>query len=272
MPAISIIMTTFNEKPELLRVSIESILNQTFDDYEFIVVVESGEKNRGLLEALSSSDRRLRIIESSENGFVACLNLGLRSATSELVARMDSDDISMPDRLMSQYRYLMENNGVDVLGGTIDIINPVGEKIGRRQYPIDHQSIVKKFAFSSAIAHPTVMFRRKILKGGEGYDLNFPKSEDLELWLRMIRKGCKFGNLADVLVAYRVPEGNCEKRPRLHWRCVVRARWMHGNIIWGLGTVGAGILVFSVLSVLPTFIYRIIVGTERSKRIKGYSS
>ena len=223
-PMVSCIVPCFNENIEILKTSLNSVRDQSFKNFECIVIDES--TNQEVAEACSKfceADPRFIYIHPEKRlGLAASLNMGIQKAKGALIARFDSDDICHLDRLSKQVNFLNMNPEVSVLGSAIEIIDEGGKLISFRAYPLSHANIEKKFVFSSALAHPAVMFRKKILGDGDRvYDPSFIFSEDLDLWLRLLNKGVKFANLSDALVQYRQHHTSRHKN---HWKFNIKAR------------------------------------------------
>ena len=135
---ISVILATFNEPPDMIKKSIKSILEQTFTDFELLIYDDS--TNAETISAIDSFkyDERVKIFRSTvKKGFVVSLNEGLSAAKGKYIARMDGDDISLPDRLEKEYVYLENNKKVFVVGGNMDIIDENDNVISSRKYPTD---------------------------------------------------------------------------------------------------------------------------------------
>ncbi|MFK7090824.1 Glycosyltransferase 2-like domain-containing protein [Chromobacterium violaceum] len=222
-PRVSIVIPTFNEESHIVRASLESIRRQTFTDFECIVIDESTEPE--LAEAcrfICAEDTRFIYIHPKERlGLAKSLNLGISQARGELIARFDSDDICVLDRLALQVAYLDAHPTVSVVGGALEIINSKGEVLAHRCYPESPYAIAKGMQLTNTMAHPTVMFRKDAIDQYGGYNPDFHFSEDLELWLRWLNAGLNFVNLPQVLVQYRQDSTH---RNKAHWRYNLRAR------------------------------------------------
>jgi glycosyltransferase EpsE len=224
---VSVITTAYQENPHYFRQCIDSILNQTFENFEFIIVLEPDDKE-AIVFVRSFCDRRLQLIVNEKKmGFVASLNQGIKRASGKYIARIDSDDYSAPDRLKKQVTFMEANLGCAVLGGNLQLIGEDGKFHLIRRYPPDFLKIRQRMALSNGLAHPSVMMRRSIIDEVGLYNETFPFCEDLELWLRMINVGHEFRNLETILTYYRVPEKFIRNRKKRHWHSNVRARWMH---------------------------------------------
>lgn len=211
-PAISVIMPVYNSSLHL-REAIDSILNQTFSDFEFIIFNDgSTDKSRDII--LSYNDKRIKFLDSKENlGYTKRLNKGLLLSEGKYIARMDSDDISSHDRFEKQFHYMETNNEVALCGGLFDFI---GEKNDIRNFNwvtnLTPDIIKINLLFDCAICHPTVMMRRHILKENNiFYNESLEPSEDYELWIRMSRI-FKLANLSDKILGYRISQNQISNR------------------------------------------------------------
>lgn len=212
-PFLSVIMATYNDNPSHLKQAINSIVNQTYTNFELLIIDDSTDNKVKAVIDSYGKDSRIKILRSdSRRGFVASLNYGLTQARGALIARMDGDDISMPDRFKKQVGYLTDNPHCDILGGQIDIINESGNLTGRRTYPLRGVRLWCFFLFRTPLAHPTVMFKRKIIDAGYRYDVNMKKAEDIDFWIRLYNDGYQIENLSDTLIRFRIDSNFMDKR------------------------------------------------------------
>jgi glycosyltransferase involved in cell wall biosynthesis len=209
-PAVSVLMPVWNPDPEFFRVAVQSVLSQTWDDFELIVIEDPSERSAGDL-LIPLNDRRIEhCIQSRRTSIVEQLNVGLARCRADLVARFDADDICRPERLERQRRFLETHHDVSVLGSQLIVINDRGEEIGHRRYPQGHDEILRHFQRSNPLAHPSVMFRRTVVAEAGGYrGVQLPTGavpwcQDYELWSRLAGQGVRFANHPDPLVAYRL--------------------------------------------------------------------
>ncbi len=204
--ALSVLMPVYNGE-RFLRAALESILSQTFGDFKLIVINDaSTDSTLSILESIQ--DPRLEVHTNSSNlGLIASLNLGLKLCTAPLIARMDHDDLAMPERLAKQVAFMNAHSEVGVLGTQYQIIDESGALGTQVKHPLSHDEIICDFFFRGCVlAHPTVVFRRLLLdtlpSGSEVFDPNFKNAEDFDLWLRFAKK-TRFQNLPEVLLHYR---------------------------------------------------------------------
>lgn len=199
-PKISVVMSVFNGE-KYLEEAVESVLNQTFNNFEFIIVNDNSNDNS--LELLNNyMDPRIEIINNRVNlGLTKSLNKALDRAKGEYVARMDADDICMLDRFQKQVDYLDRNKDISILGGCIQY---VGSKNEILKMPVTHSEIKCQQLFENVMAHPTIMMRQADMKKYSlKYDEHFLKTQDYDLWTRAI-KVLNFANLTDVILKYRI--------------------------------------------------------------------
>ncbi len=203
-PKVSVIMTVKNFKT-YLRESIDSILDQTFEDFEFVII--DYHSTDGTSELIDSyDDARIRHILLKDDRpftFSRSLNHALDHAAAPYIARHDADDISLPQRLERQYTFLTEHPDIDVVGTYLDMVDVDLNPMSTLIHPVAHDEIVKQLRFSPSIAHATIMAKRAVF---ERYRYNeiMKDSEDYELWLRIVRdKSFRFHNIPESLYKYR---------------------------------------------------------------------
>lgn len=204
MPLISVLMSVYKEPAPILIQAIDSILDQTLQDIEFIIVLDNpeGEQQKSVLENKQLEDGRIRLIINEENlGLAASLNKAANAAQGLYFCRMDADDISLPRRLSAQLEYLREQD-MDLVGGFMNVINDNGDFLYRvDSIPTTSAQITHALAFNNCIPHPTWFGKRDVLL--QKYR-NIPFSEDYDFLLRAQLAGKKLGNCPHVLVNYRM--------------------------------------------------------------------
>lgn len=203
-PRVSVLMTAYNAEKYITQ-AIESILNQTYTDYEFIIINDgSTDDTPNIIQQYADQDSRIIFVDNKQNqGLIAVLNQGLDMARGEFIARMDADDISLPERFDRQVAYLDANPDVGVLGTLI-------YGFGRYEAPGVQIPVVTVFDLlkQNYIAHPSVMMRKALLdKYSLRYNPDYKHCEDMELWSRMIFL-TKIHNLMQVLLRYRITGNN----------------------------------------------------------------
>ena len=210
---ISIIMSTYKEEETLLRESIESILNQTFKDFEFIIILDYPDNNlhKKIIEEYSKIDNRIRFFVNENNlGLTGSLNRGLSLAKGEYIARMDADDISLPYRLERQLEYIKKNQ-YDLIGGITQMIDEEGNSIfSIQKVPTDFNKIKKALRYGQCIAHPTWLGRKEVFDYLNGYR-NIPLCEDFDFTLRVVLNGFKISNLNETVLKYRMTKNSISR-------------------------------------------------------------
>ena len=199
-PFISVILPVYNAEKYIVE-AIKSILNQTYKNFELLVINDgSTDTTHQLISEIK--DKRISIIENEKNlGLIATLNKGISIAKGELIARMDADDISLPNRFESQVNFLIENKSVDILGCSYEMFGDINKTI---QVISNKKKLAIALLFKNAVMHPTVMFRKKsIIENELQYDPNYLHIEDWAFWLSAIKKGLIIANIDEVQLKYR---------------------------------------------------------------------
>lgn len=208
-PKISVIMPVYNTPEEELRESIESILKQTFSDFEFIIIDDCSKNNvKSVID--SYHDNRIRYIRNQKNlGVTGALNVGINNSRANFIARMDSDDISLPQRLEKQLEFLEKNPDIGLISANF-LKFPKNEEI---KLPTTDEEIKHTLIFShNCICHPAVMINRSQIPQEElKYNEKEKVCEDYGLWLKLI-KYTSFSNIDDVLLKYRWHKNSISKR------------------------------------------------------------
>lgn len=199
-PKVSVLMPVYNCRP-FIEESVNSILNQTFTDFEFIIIDDCSVD--GTFEYLQTlTDPRIKLVRNEKNsGIAISLNLGIEMVKGIYIARMDGDDISFPDRFAKQVMFMDEHPEIILCGGGY-------QSIGSSNFIFipksSHEDIILYLMNYSPIAHPTVFFRTKILKNNNiRYQPEYVPAEDYKMWTVLSEYG-KFANLTDILLYYRV--------------------------------------------------------------------
>lgn len=214
-PVISVIMSVFSEPISWLRESINSILLQTFSDFEFIIVNDNPARieNDLLLEEYKQKDKRILVIRNEKNiGLTRSLNVGLKIAKGIYIARMDADDVALPERFEKQVYYMDTHLDVIVLGTNIKYIGDVPFMTLSDWIKQEDRAIKAQMLFNSGFAHSTVMIRKSVLSEKNiYYDVEYKQSQDYRLWEVLYDLG-KFANLPDKLLLYRLSNLQISKK------------------------------------------------------------
>ena len=202
-PAITVLMSVYNAE-KYIQESIDSILQQTFTDFEFIIYNDNSNDNTGKILS-TYTDPRIKVLINSENkGLTYNLNHGVEHARGKYVARMDADDIAVSNRLEIQYQYLEKHPEISILGGQVHFfINSIDDEGPTTHEPLDNDSIRVQLLLGFSLYHPTVMFRVDDLKlYNLNYDISFRYSQDLALWSQAMHY-VKLANLPKIVTYMR---------------------------------------------------------------------
>lgn len=208
-PYVSVIMSVYNTDPDWLGMAIESILQQTLTNFEFIIIDDKSTDESGqIIQSYALTDPRIIFLKNESNlGLTKSLNRGLKIAKGKYIARMDADDISVNDRLEYQFRYMELNKNVAVTGGNIYVHGHNGDFITAYNDDPDILNIQMMF-HNAGVPHPTAMIRKSFLDSNHiAYDETILKSQDYALWSEILTAGGKIKLLPKVLLEYRIHAG-----------------------------------------------------------------
>lgn len=210
MPKVSVILPAYNAE-KYIKEAVDSILGQTFMNFELIVINDCSKDSTEQI-LLSYTDPRLVYVKNEQNlGVAGTLNKGLSLAKGTYIARMDADDISLPERFRKQVSYLDAHPDVAVLGTAVEIFGE-GMSSQIRQFSQMPEQMKVDLFFSCGLAHPSVMMRADVIRTLGGYDKAFEGLEDYELWCRVAQEH-QVTTLPEVLFRYRVHPGQVTKNP-----------------------------------------------------------
>lgn len=200
-PKVSIIMSVYNGSYHLQK-SVESIINQTFTDWEFIIIDDKSQDNTWeILAKYAKEDRRIKVFQNQKNiGLTKSLNKGLNLAIGEYVARLDADDTSFRDRLEKQVDYLQSHPSVALVSTGVRYVDERGRELRIDIPPTDPIVLRWEFLFRNPLRHPTVMWRRELVDSKVGnYDPSFVCTQDYDFWVR-ISENSNIETIPSVLV------------------------------------------------------------------------
>jgi len=209
VPAVSVVMTVYNGEPWVGE-AVDSILAQTFEDFE-LVVVDDGSTDGTPDTLRRRAGPRLHVIRQRQTGQTPALNVALRQARGPLIARMDADDVALPERLARQVAFFATNPSVGLLGTGSHEISPEGKILSTDVPPVDDRAIRRELIRRNPFVHSAVMFRRAALDAAGPYDEGFVVAQDYDLWLRMSRV-TTLANLPEPLVLRRRAPGQLSSR------------------------------------------------------------
>lgn len=202
---VSVLMSIYKEPIDWIRQSIESIINQTYTDYEFIIVNDNPDyfEAKNLLNKFKTIDDRIIVIENKINiGLTKSLNIALNCANGKYIARMDADDIAIPTRFLKQINVLENNSSIGVCATNTNIINENGDIILKNNY--DGMLDISWLFIDNPIAHSSVMFRKELMSLRIPlYNESFRSAQDFELWSYLLLHRVKFYFISEPLLLYR---------------------------------------------------------------------
>lgn len=202
-PHVTVLMSVYNGLPYLSE-AIESILAQTYRNFEFLIVDDaSTDGSSDVLARYAEQDSRIRILTNESNGGLGfSLARGLKAASTPWIARMDADDIALPERLEWQMAYLSEQPDTDIVGSWANDVDAEGKILQQRRVPTKHVDIYR-YIWTNPFIHSTVVFRREAILRVGSYPPIRSAPEDYDLWFRCAAEGLCFANLPVVLLNYR---------------------------------------------------------------------
>lgn len=230
-PAISVVMSVYKEPIEWLECSINSILNQTFFDYEFIIVVDDPDNQEAInyIRKKAEEDKRILLLVNEKNvGLTKSLNKGLKIAKGKYIARMDADDISHLDRFEKQFTFMESHPQVIICGASIHYFGGIDkEKI--IIYPSTNDEIKAEMLFNSGLAHPTLFIRHQILQDNKiCYDEAYRQTQDYRLYETLYDYG-EYATVPEILLEYRVSKEQISNR--LHGRQIGNTQQIRRRMI-----------------------------------------
>jgi hypothetical protein len=223
-PTVSVVMSVYNGQAFLAE-AIESILSQTYRDYEFVIIDDGSTDNTpDILAEYASRDARIRIHRHANKGRAESLNIGVSVAKGEYIARMDADDIALPDRLQEQMRFMEGHPEVGLIGGALELMTADGRAFKTIRYPLEDSVIRSVMLEYSPFAHPTVIVRKEVVLASGGYRKALLDADDYDLWLRMSER-TQLANLERCVLRYRIHRDQVSITNMPHQTlCVLAAR------------------------------------------------
>lgn len=217
-PIVSALMSVYNSE-RFLAAAVRSILEQTMTDIELVVVDDgSTDGSLAILKSFAAADPRVKLISRGNTGIARALNEGLAIAQGEFVAKMDADDVSLPDRFIKQIAFLREHPQVVAVGGAWHVIDEADRLLTTLNGPLDDVEIQQHALRGHApLTHSCAMMRRSALRQIGGYDADFKYALDLDLWLRLGEVG-QLANLPDPVLKFRLHSGSISETKRYEQR------------------------------------------------------
>ncbi len=254
MPRVSVLMPCYNVAATVDE-TLASLADQTWDDFEVIAVDDGSEDSTpDILETWTARDSRFRVLARPHAGIIPALNAGLDKCQGAYVARLDADDLALPDRLALQVDYLDQHPEVDLVGSLVEAFPKDQVREGFKIYIdwlnslVTHEDIQREIYVESPLAHPSVTFRKEVVQQLGGYQ-EFGWPEDYDLWLRMNLAGKRFEKIPQILVQWREHEHRLtrtDSRYSVENFLRAKARYLGQGplaekdavIIWGAGMMG----------------------------------
>jgi glycosyltransferase involved in cell wall biosynthesis len=235
IPALTVAMSVYNGAA-FLPAAIESVLCQTFGDFEFLVLDDgSTDGSRTVAEDYAARDARIRVIARENRGLVASLNELFAAARAPLVARFDADDICMPDRFARQLAFLAGNPDHGLVGAATRYIDTSGKPAPNTpiERPTTHAEFLANLEDGPLLCHSAVMVRRNLVRDAGGYRRAFRHAEDYDLWLRLSRV-TRIHNLPECLLAYRISPEQVSSRHMIEQAQNAAIAWLaHRAVLEG---------------------------------------
>jgi glycosyltransferase involved in cell wall biosynthesis len=264
-PRISVVMSVY-DGGRFLRASIESILTQTYGDFEFLIVDDaSKDDSLEILRNFAEKDGRITIIRNEQNiGLTKSLNRALKRARGEYVARHDADDLAEPARFEAQIGVLQGHPECDVVGTGYHVIDAEGRDVNKRflcHYADDARSALLRG--ENPLCHSSVMFKKSVVEKAGYYDEAYKYAQDYDLWLRLLSGGSRICNIPRRLQRLRRSGHEITAtRRRQHLECVIRIRVKHLKY-FGRNISYLRMLIFDCLRILLPRSARTLFGRDR---------
>ncbi len=264
----SVAMSVYDkEDAHFLKQSIESILNQTHKTDDFVIICD-GKLTPLLDEVLKSATQKhgdvIRVFRTKEKlGTAQCANLSLRLCKNELIGKMDSDDIALPQRFEEQVKRMMLHPELDIIGSYIEeFSSETNDAIATRKVPLSARAVMKFAKRRNPFNNQTMLFKKSVALACGGYDAELIRCEDYDFVTRMLQNGAVGGNIPKVLLRYRVTEGNLDRRRNFrNTKAFIKVRWsMHrrgfSSLIDFIVPSVAQLILFALPSKLTGALYK----------------
>jgi glycosyltransferase involved in cell wall biosynthesis len=254
-PAITVLMSVYNGE-KFVGMAVESILNQSYQDFEFIIIDDGSTDNTpGILADYKNKDNRIKILRHKNKGLTCSLNTGAFLSRGEFIARQDADDMSMPDRLEKQIAFLKAHPGFAVIGAYALCTDEQGKVVTTSENNKYGTVIKVDVSRQNPISHSSAMFRKDVFNFCNGYDESFRVAQDFDLWNRMAKWG-DIGLMPMILVKRRmINQGVSQKKIKEQMIAAAKIRWKYrsGGTIKTMGYI----LFYGLRHLLFSFYVRI---------------
>lgn len=247
-PKISVIMSVYNGMP-YLREAVESMFAQTYKNFEF-VIVDDASIDGTWLYLRSLKDKRIKLIKNKKNiGLALSLNKALRQAQGDYIARMDADDISMPERLERQLNFMLANHSIDICGSWVKVIDDDSQVLYSLKEPLSDKQIKKQNNWITALIHPTWFAKKEVFDVLGGYDPKWDMVEDFDFLIRA--KDFKMANVGKYLLLWR------RSKNRRSQKDIQKMYEKNLEIKWHFfksGEFGATYIIYILRSIVSTYL------------------
>lgn len=261
LPQISVVMSVFNGSA-YLKEAIESILNQTLENFELVIVDDSSADSTNKILS-SFKDKRLKLVKNQTNlGLAKSLNIAINHSKGKYIARMDADDVSLPERLKTQLRYLESNPQIDLCGTWANLIDSRGRVVGEKRYPTSNHDLKSLLKYSQPVIHPTWMAKSMFFKDNP-YDPKFDYAEDYELISRNPK--IHLANIPEVLFLWRLSDS---RRSRLKMKEIDRADLEVKLRFFKKGVYGASYALVVFNKLITTYLFPYTLKTKIAELLK----
>ncbi len=271
---ISVLMSTYcRERPDYLDEAMTSIWTDQVRRPDQIVLVEDGPLTPPLYQVIADWKQQLgdilTVVENSRNkGLAEALNDGIAVATGDLIARMDSDDRSAPERFLLQERYMEAHPEVDILGGSLEEFNDDGSLSNIRRYPQGMKEVKATLHKASPLGHPTVMFRRRFFDSGFRYSNKYYICEDVSLWFEAVKAGRVINNIPQVILYFRRNDSMMVRRGKKKAWSEFLAYSEGIKSLYGLSTFKyAYPLMRMAFRLMPTSVIKAVYNSQFRKKV-----
>jgi len=241
MILVSVLLAS-NKVDDYFYQAINSIFEQSFKEFELIIVLNGpAVLEKIVVEQRLSGHSNIKLFCTKLSGLNFSLNLGINYASGKYIARMDADDISYPDRILTQFEFLEKNSNIVVCGSWYNLINKEGFIQGVKTFPATNSEIRKMLTFKNPICHPSVMYRKDSICHVGAY-LNGQYAEDYDLWVRLSRNPIiGFANLDEPLIGYRIHSNGKARGSKVAYVSVSATQWVQfilsGRPKWLLASI-----------------------------------
>ena len=270
MTDLAVIMSVYqNDKIKYLKESVQSILDQTFTKFHYYIIFDgpvAAEIDNYITTLIDNRIKLLRL--DKNNGLAKALNylleIVLKNPEYRLIARMDSDDISLPVRFEKQRSFLLAYPEISCVGSWYQEINDSGEHLFYCKLPVEHEALRRRYYTKSPFAHPSVMYRRSLIEIAGFYPTDSVLMEDNVLWGNALKAGIRFANIPEFLFQFRIDENFFKRRSgiRYGWNFIITRFKINKTLKFPIYSYIFSFLV-GVIKMMPPFVLRNIYLAER---------